>query len=65
MEKQEKNFAFIDGQNLIYNTKKNTKNSWTVDLKRFRVYLEEKYHVNIAYYFVGAYTQKYQKPLTL
>lgn len=55
------NYAFIDGQNLIYNTKKNIDNPWVVDLKRFRIYLKEKYHVDKAYYFVGVYTQKYQK----
>lgn len=45
------NQAFIDGQNLYMNTKAN---SWTVDLKKFRVYLKERYNVETAYYFLGA-----------
>ncbi|MDO4987165.1 MAG: NYN domain-containing protein [Candidatus Saccharibacteria bacterium] len=45
------NQAFIDGQNLYMNTRAN---SWTVDLMRFRVYLRERYHVEKAYYFLGA-----------
>jgi uncharacterized LabA/DUF88 family protein len=46
------NQAFIDGQNLWYSTAKSD-NPWRVDLKRFRVYLEHKYHVSTAYYFIG------------
>lgn len=46
--KLEKNYAFVDGQNLIYNTKKNLKNPWQIDLRRFRVYLEEKYSIKKA-----------------
>lgn len=45
------NEAFIDGQNLYMNTKSN---GWTVDLKKFRVYLREQYNVENAYYFLGA-----------
>lgn len=45
------NQAFIDGQNLYMNT---NANSWHVDLRRFRVYLAEKYNVDKAYYFIGA-----------
>lgn len=45
------NHAFIDGQNLYMNTKSN---NWTVDLKKFRVYLREQYQVEEAYYFLGA-----------
>lgn len=45
------NEAFIDGQNLYMNTKAN---GWKVDLQRFRVYLQEKYQVSRAYYFIGA-----------
>lgn len=48
------NEAFIDGQNLKMGTI-NAKSPWTVDLKRFRVYLAEKYNVAEAYYFIGAY----------
>lgn len=51
------NQAFIDGQNLYMNT---TANNWTVDLKRFRVYLHEQYHVENAYYFLGAVNEANQ-----
>jgi uncharacterized LabA/DUF88 family protein len=27
--------------------------SWTLDLKKFRTYLKDKYHVTRAYYFIG------------
>ncbi len=30
-----------------------TKPSWHIDLKRFRVYLREKYHVQKAFYYMG------------
>lgn len=53
------NQAFIDGQNLKVSTM-NVRPSWTVDLKRFRVFLLEKYKVNEAYYFIGAYDPKNQ-----
>lgn len=45
------NQAFIDGQNLYMNTKSY---GWTVDLKKFRVYLRDQYEVEDAYYFLGA-----------
>jgi uncharacterized LabA/DUF88 family protein len=48
--KKENNFAFVDGQNLHLGTKQN---NWKVDLKKFRVYLHDKYHVSEAYYFLG------------
>lgn len=44
------NIAFIDGQNLHLGT---ATEGWKVDLYRFRVYLEEKYNVGEAYYFMG------------
>ena len=47
------NLAFIDGQNLRYGTRK-VADPWTVDLRKFRVYLKEKYLVERAYYFIGA-----------
>lgn len=50
MNKQENNCAFIDGQNLHLGT---TGDGWKIDLLRFRVYLKQKYHVSIAYYFLG------------
>ncbi len=51
------NHAFIDGQNLYMNTRAN---SWTVDLVKFRVYLKERYHVERAYYFLGAVNEDNQ-----
>ena len=47
-----KNYAFIDGQNLYLGTK-SADPSWKINLKRFRVYLKEKYKVEKAYYFLG------------
>lgn len=49
---QEKNLAFIDGQNLYMGTGSD-KPSWRIDLKRFRVYLRDKYQVLKAFYFLG------------
>ena len=51
-KKEIKNYAFVDGQNLYLGTTK-AENSWMVDLVRFRVYLEKKYSVSKAYYFLG------------
>ena len=53
------NIAYIDGQNLIYGTTHST-HPWTVDLKRFRTYLHDKYRVDYAYYFIGAYDDKHK-----
>ena len=44
------NYAFIDGQNLNLGIQEL---SWKMDWHRFRVYLEEKYEVVQAYYFIG------------
>lgn len=48
-----KNIAFIDGQNLYMGTAKREIDPWTIDLKRFRVYLAEKYSVATAFYHLG------------
>jgi uncharacterized LabA/DUF88 family protein len=48
MEKE--NFAFIDGQNLNLGIQRL---GWKLDLKRFRIYLKDKYGVSKAYYFIG------------
>lgn len=45
-----KNYAFIDAQNLYYGMKSL---GWKLDYKRFRVYLKEKYKVEVAYLFMG------------
>lgn len=48
-----KNYAFVDGQNVYMATAKRDVEPWHIDLARFRVYLEQKYGVTIAYYFLG------------
>ena len=48
-----KNLAFIDGQNLYMGTAKREVGAQRIDLKRFRIYLERKYQVEKAYYFLG------------
>jgi len=50
MFKQENNYAFIDGQNLNLGIRGL---GWSLDFKKFRVYLKEKYSVQRAYYFIG------------
>ncbi len=46
------NIAYIDGQNLHMGTTLRDP-EWRVDLTRFRVYLEKKYNVEKAYYYLG------------
>lgn len=55
-----KNQAFIDGQNLHLGTK-HCQKPWKIDLRRFQKYLQQKYHIEKAYYFLGCMEQKYQK----
>ena len=50
MIQKENNFAYIDGQNLNLGVKSM---GWVLDMKRFRVYLKEKYNVLKAYIFLG------------
>lgn len=57
-----KNLAFIDGQNLYMGTAKREVHPWKIDLARFRVYLERKYDVSDAYYFLG-YVQETNQEL--
>ena len=52
-ENENKNYAFIDGQNLYMGTAKREVDPWKIDLARFRIYLEKKYSVTNAYYFLG------------
>lgn len=61
LNKMQDNYAFIDGQNLIYNTARREDDPWKIDLKRFRIYLHDKYKIATAYYFIGAYNVKYEK----
>lgn len=60
---QMNNLAFIDSQNMHLSTQKSS-TPWRIDMKRLRVYLAEKYHVNEAYLFIGAYEPKYQDMYT-
>ena len=54
------NQAFIDGQNLHFSTAK-VEQPWKIDLRRFRVYLERKYSVDKAYYFIGYYMEEFSE----
>jgi uncharacterized LabA/DUF88 family protein len=47
---KENNYAYIDGQNLNLGVRSM---GWILDMKRFRVYLKEKYNVSKSYIFVG------------
>lgn len=58
------NYAYIDNQNL-YMATKFADEPWLIDMKRFRVYLAEKYHVSKAYLFMGAYNPDYKKRYSL
>ncbi len=46
------NLAFVDGQNLHMGTTLGD-HPWKIDLSKFRIYLEKKYSVKEAYYFLG------------
>jgi len=50
MNVERSNYAFIDGQNLFLGAKQD---NWAIDHKRLRIYLEKKYNVSQAYYFLG------------
>lgn len=45
-----KNYAFIDSQNLNLGTKSA---GWSLDFRKFRLYLKNKYGVERAYLFIG------------
>jgi len=49
-QKMEKNYAFIDSQNLYLQMKKVW---WKIDYKKFRIYLKDKYKADTAYIFIG------------
>ncbi|XKT74498.1 MAG: NYN domain-containing protein [Patescibacteria group bacterium UBA2163] len=53
MQKDRRNIAFIDGQNLHLGTTEHPTNPWQIDLARFRIYLQKKYAVEEAYYWLG------------
>ena len=50
MRKASNNFAFVDTQNVHLSIRSQ---GWSVDWKRFRIYLREKYGVSKAYLFIG------------
>lgn len=50
MKSKQKNYAFIDGQNLYLAI---DELGWKLDYKRFRIYLKEKYDIEKAYMFMG------------
>ena len=50
MQKRFNNYAFIDSQNVNLAIRAQ---GWRLDFKRFRVYLQDKYHVSRAYLFIG------------
>lgn len=52
MSDRTRNIAYIDGQNLYIGTAKSSP-KWQIDMRRFRVYLREKYNVDDAYYYLG------------
>ena len=53
MSQDKNNYAFIDGQNLHMATTKRDVDPWKIDLKRFFIYLQQKYNVSRAYYYLG------------
>jgi uncharacterized LabA/DUF88 family protein len=50
LKRERNNFAYIDGANLHSAIKEL---GWSLDYKRFRVWLSEKYSVSRAYIFIG------------
>ncbi|MDP2598308.1 MAG: NYN domain-containing protein [Candidatus Liptonbacteria bacterium] len=48
--RQEKNFAFVDSQNVHKGIESL---GWTLDWRKFRIHLLEKYSVKTAYLFIG------------
>lgn len=50
MKEKSNNYAFIDSQNLERSIERS---GWILDMRRFRVYLRDKYHARKAYMFLG------------
>jgi len=68
-ENKNRNYAFIDGQNLYYGTAKLEEHPWKINLARFRIYLEQKYNVVMPTIFwdmykkqIKSYTKEFKKP---
>ena len=51
MDLRQKNYAFIDSQNLYLSLSKHL--GWKIDFARFRTYLKEKYNIEKAFLFIG------------
>ena len=49
-KKKDKNYAFIDGQNLNLAIKDQ---GWRLDFRSFRIYLRDKYKIEKAFIFIG------------
>src|SRR3989338_11027205 len=60
MDDRKSNIAVVDGQNLYMGTTMPHGSSWKVDLSKFRIYLEKKYDVQKAYYFLGYVNEQHQ-----
>ena len=52
-----KTYAYIDASNMFYGGKKSL--GWSVDYKKLRKYLEEKYQVSQVYFFGGVEIHKF------
>lgn len=59
-------YAFIDSQNLNLGTSKDIVKhgkliykGWTLDFKKFKIYLKDKFHVQKAFLFIG-YIKQYE-----
>jgi uncharacterized LabA/DUF88 family protein len=50
MIKTKNNYAFIDSQNVNLSIREM---GWSLDFKKFRKYLEDKYHIAKAFLFIG------------
>ena len=55
----QRNIAYIDNQNL-YMATRNAPEPWELDMRKFRIYLREKYRCDTAYLFMGAFEHKRQ-----
>lgn len=55
--KKAQNIAYIDGQNLNLGT---MEEGWKIDLKKFKVYLTDKYKIKHAYYYLGTINENNQ-----
>jgi uncharacterized LabA/DUF88 family protein len=50
MKNKQNNYAFIDSQNLNLSIRDQ---GWTLDFKKFRIYLKDKYNITKAFLFIG------------